>query len=104
MKNTNEELGKRIEQFVVEHRAATRTVAREAVERALAASAMARPVSIRPERARRAGGGKRRGAIELAALGERFYRALCSKPRRRWRYLRRRWAGRRENCIERWRG
>lgn len=80
MTNTNEDLGKRIEQLVSEHIAATRKVAQEAVERALAASGIAPPVSARPVRARTAGNGKRRGAAELTALGERFYRALCSKP------------------------
>lgn len=81
MTNTNEELGKRIEQLVAEHIAATRKVAQEAVERALAASGMAPPpVSTRLVRARTAGGGKRRGAAELTALGERFCRALCNKP------------------------
>jgi hypothetical protein len=79
MTNTNEDLGKRIEQLVAEHVAATRRVAQEAVERALAASGVAPMVAARPVRAR-AAGGKRRGAAELTALGERFYRALCSKP------------------------
>jgi len=80
MTNTHEDLGKRIEQLVAEHVAATRKVAQEAVERALAASGMAPAVSARPVRARTEGSGKRRGAGELTALGERFYRALCSKP------------------------
>ncbi len=80
MTSTNEELGKRIEQLVAEHIAATRKVAQEAVERALAASGLAPAVSTRPVRARTAGSGKRRGAGELTALAERFYRALCSKP------------------------
>jgi predicted Zn-dependent protease len=80
MMNTNEDLGKRIEQLVAEHIAATRKVAREAVERALAASGVAPSVSAQPTRARTAGNGKRRGAAELMALGERFYRVLCSKP------------------------
>jgi len=79
MTNTNEDLGKRIEQLVAEHIAATRKVAQEAVERALTASGVAPTIAARPVRTR-VGGGKRRGATELAALGERFYRALCSKP------------------------
>src|SRR5262245_16574809 len=83
MTNTNEDLGKRIEQMVAEHIAATRRVAQAAVERALAASGMAPTVEARPARPVRArveGRGKRRGAAELTALGERFYRALCNKP------------------------
>lgn len=82
MTNTNDDLGKRIEQLVLEHVAATRKSAQEAVDRALAASGMAAPVSAGPVpvRARTAGSGKRRGAAELTALGERFYRALSSKP------------------------
>jgi hypothetical protein len=80
MTNTNEDLGKRIEQMIAEHIAATRKVAQEAVERALAASGTTPPVAARPTRARAGGSRKRRGAAELTALGERFYRALCSKP------------------------
>jgi hypothetical protein len=79
MTNTNEDLGKQIERLVAEHIAATRKVAQQAVERALAASGVA-PVEVRPARVRVEGSGKRRGAAELTALGERFYRALCSKP------------------------
>jgi hypothetical protein len=55
-------------------------VAQEAVERALAASGVAPTVSASPARVRTGGNGKRRGVAELTALGERFYRALCSKP------------------------
>jgi hypothetical protein len=77
MTNTNEDLGKRIEQMVAEHIAATRKAAKEAVERAFAASTV-RPVVARPVRAR--GDGKRRAASELEALGEQFYRVACAKP------------------------
>jgi hypothetical protein len=80
MTNTNEELGKRIEQLVVEHIAATRKMAQEAVDRALAASGAARAVAARPARPRAGAGGKRRGAAELTVLAERFYSVLCSKP------------------------
>lgn len=80
MTNTNEDLGRRIEQLVAEHIAATRKVAQEAVERALAASSVAPMVAARPTRARAEVSRKRRGAAELTALGERFYRAVCSKP------------------------
>jgi len=80
MTNTNEDLGKRIEQLVAEHVAATRKVAQEAVERALAASGAAPMTAARPARVRAEPSGKRRGTAELTALGERFYRALCGKP------------------------
>jgi len=80
MTSTNEDLGKQIERLVAEHIAATRKVAQQAVERALAASGVAPTVAARPARVRVEGSGKRRGASELAELGERFYRALCNKP------------------------
>ena len=81
MTNTNEDLGKQIERLAAEHIAATRKVAQQAVERALAASSVAAPtVAARPARVRVERSGKRRGAAELAELGERFYRALCNKP------------------------
>ena len=81
MTNTNEDLGKRIERMIAEHVAATRKLAQEAVERALNASGVA-PLAAaeQPARRRAATGGRRRGAAELTALGERFYRVLCSKP------------------------
>ena len=79
MTNTNEDLGKQIERLVAEHIAATRKVAQQAVERALAASG-APTIAARPARVRVEGSGKRRGAAEIAGLGERFYRALCNKP------------------------
>jgi hypothetical protein len=75
MTNTNEDLGKQIERLVAEHIAATRKVAQQAVERALAASGVA-PVAVRPARVRAVQGGKRRGAEELTMLGERFYRVV----------------------------
>lgn len=80
MTNTNEDLGRQIEKLIAEHIAATRKVAEEAVERALAASGVVPKPAPRPTRARAEVSGKRRGAEELAALGERFYGALCSKP------------------------
>jgi len=80
MTNANEDLGKQIERLIAEHIAATRKVAQQAVERALAASGVAPVVEARPARVRGGGSSKRRGAAELTALGERFYRALCSRP------------------------
>jgi|SRR5690606_7281915 len=80
MTNTNEDLGRQIEILVAKHIAATRKAVQEAVERALAASGVAPVIAARPTRARTEASRKRRGAAELTALGERFYRALCSKP------------------------
>jgi len=80
MTNTNDDLGKRIEQMIAEHIAATRKVAQEAVERALAASGAAPTVPARRVRARGGESGKRRVAADIAALGERFYHVVCSKP------------------------
>lgn len=79
MTNTNEDLGKRIEEMIVEHIAATRRVAQEAVQRAFVGASVSAPrVAARPARARESG--KRRAAADLVALGERFYRVLCGKP------------------------
>lgn len=80
MTNTNDDLGKRIEQMIAEHIAATRKVAQGAVERALAASGAAPTVPARRVRARAEESGKRRVAADIAALGERFYHVVCSKP------------------------
>jgi hypothetical protein len=79
MTNTNEDLGKRIEQMIVEQIAATRKVAQEAVQRAFAGASIAAPrVVVRGPRARESG--KRRPAADLVALGERFYGVLCGRP------------------------
>jgi predicted Zn-dependent protease len=80
MTNTNEDLGKRIEQMIAEHIAATRREAQEAVERALTASGAAPTVAAQRVRVRAEGSGKRRATADIAALGERFYRVVCSKP------------------------
>jgi predicted Zn-dependent protease len=80
MTNTNEDLGKRIEQMIAEHIAATRRVAQEAVERGLTASGAAPTVPAQRGRARARESGKRRATAEIAALGERFYHVVCSKP------------------------
>lgn len=80
MTNTNEDLGKRIEQMIAEHIAVTRRVAQEAVERALSASGAAPTVPAQRVRARAVENGKRRATAEIAALGEQFYCVVCSKP------------------------
>lgn len=77
-----EELCERIEQLVQEHIAASRRAAQEAVERAFSASVV-EPIAIRTvRRARPAGGGKskRRQPVEIRALSERLYEAVCAKP------------------------
>ena len=81
MTNTNsyEDLGRRIEQLVADHIAASRRTAQEAVERAFA-SAGAAPVVTRRQTKPSGGGKKRRASADVAALGERFYQALCAKP------------------------
>jgi len=82
MTNTNDDLIKRIEQLVSEHIAASRRAVQEAVERAFA-TAEGKPV-VAARGARRARSGaesrKRRGAADLAALGERFFGVVCAKP------------------------
>jgi hypothetical protein len=80
MKNTNsyEDLGRQIEQLVAGHIAASRRAAQEAVERALAAAGTGPAVVQR--RVKPLEGRKRRASADVAALGERFYRAVCAKP------------------------
>jgi len=80
MTNTNsyEDLGKRIERLVAEHIAASRRAAQDALERAFA-SVVGVPAAP-SRRSRSTEVGKRRASVDVAALGERFYRAVCSKP------------------------
>jgi len=81
MTNTvsNQDLGERVEQLVQQHIEASRRAAQQAVERAFtrAASGRARPRS-RPQA--KSASDKRRTPDEIAALGERFYQAVCAKP------------------------
>ena len=63
--------------MVREHLAATRSAARIAVERAFGSEAVSDPA---PRRVKSSDGLKRRASTELAALGERFYKAVCVKP------------------------
>lgn len=80
--NSIEELSGKIEKMVAEHVAAVRAAAQAAVARAFAATA----AHEAPVVAKRARAGEvrqsrpRRPASELAALGERFYRAVCERP------------------------
>ena len=82
MANTTsvQELGERIERLVQEHMAASRRAAQDAVERAFA-SATGLPAKTRARRqAKSSVGGKRRAPAEIAALAERLYQAVCTKP------------------------
>ncbi len=76
--NGNEDLGKRIERLVAEHMAASRKAAEDAVERAFASATSAPAVALR--RTNSTKDGKRRASVDLVALGERFYRAVCARP------------------------
>ena len=78
MTNRTEDLGKKVEQLIAEHIAAMRKAAQEAMERAFASSRAVPTPADQRVRARQ--GGKRRAAADLAALGERFYGAVCTKP------------------------
>src|SRR5688500_11982573 len=75
--NGKRELGEQIEQLIQEHIAASRAAAQQAVARAFAL-AMSAPTGA-PRRVR-SSIGKRRPSADIAALGERFYRAVCAKP------------------------
>jgi hypothetical protein len=75
--NGKQGLGERIEQMVREHIAASRREAEDAIERAFEA---ARTISGAPRRRGSREGQKRRASSELAALGERFYDAVCARP------------------------
>lgn len=74
---TAQDLGQRIEQLIQEHIAASRACAQEALARAFATSAI---VSKTPARRARSAAAKRRSSEDIAALGERFYEAVCAKP------------------------
>jgi hypothetical protein len=79
MTNTNhaQDLGKRIEQLIEEHIAASRTAAQQAVSRAFASAMSAPSGAARPARSCTR---KRRPSADISALGERFYNAVCAKP------------------------
>jgi hypothetical protein len=81
MTNTKglEGLGQQIEQLIQAHIAASLRSAQDAVARAFASAGRA-PVSSTMPRGPRSSLGQRRVGGELAALGERFYEAVCAKP------------------------
>lgn len=76
--NTTEKLSEGIERLVREHIAAIQASARAAVERAFT-SDVAAGTKARRRRVQRATGQKRASA-DIAALGDRFYEAVCAKP------------------------
>ncbi len=76
---SNQELGERIERLVQQHIAESRRAAQEAVERAFASAAKERG-GTRPRPRVKSASDKRRTPEEIAALGERFYQAVCAKP------------------------
>lgn len=83
MNNTTSahDLGQRIEQMIKEHMAASRACAQEAVARAFASAASTGTATApAPSRRVRSSPGKKRASADIAALGERFYQAVCAKP------------------------
>jgi hypothetical protein len=80
MSNTHsaQDLGQRIEQLIQEHFTASRLAAAEAVARGFGAAA-SKP-SIQRGRASKPSPGRKRPSADIAALGERFYEALCARP------------------------
>jgi len=75
--NTNWDLGERIERLVREHIAASHKAAQEAIERAFSSATNAPPRTMAsgPRRV-----GAKRPSGDIAALGDRLYRAVCAKP------------------------
>jgi hypothetical protein len=81
MTNTNghEELGQQIEQLIEAHIAASLRSAQEAVARSFASAGRGQ-VGSTTRRVARSSPGQRRVGGELAAMGERFFEAVCAKP------------------------
>jgi hypothetical protein len=76
--NTNWDLGERIERLVQEHIAASRKSAQEAIERACFAAARGSVRTKAAKAPRRTC--QKRPSTDIAALGDRLYRAVCAKP------------------------
>ena len=77
--SSTQELGQRIERLVLEHIAASRRTAQEAVERAFAAAMVTSGSKRTRPRSTALAQRKRRAPAEIAALGERLYLAVCDK-------------------------
>jgi hypothetical protein len=72
------DLSRQIEQVIQAHIAASYKAATSAVEQAFASAIRARGAAPRALHA--SAPGRRRAGAEIAALGERFYQAVCAKP------------------------
>jgi hypothetical protein len=77
--STGWDLGERIEQLVREHMEASHKAAQAAIERAFASAAKS-SVRVRATVSAPKPGGTKRPSADIAALGERLYRAVCAKP------------------------
>ena len=75
----SKDLAKQIEQLVREHIAASRTEAIAALERAFA-EADSEPAERSQEPKQTRQSKQRRTPVEIAALGERLYAAICETP------------------------
>jgi hypothetical protein len=73
-------LEQRIEQLVREHVAAVQRSAREALDRAFAGAASAAGKPAQKVAPPTAPGSRRRAQVELSAVAERLYRAVCAHP------------------------
>ena len=79
MSEPSQPLSEQIEQLVREHIAASHRAAAAAVERAFSAACPASPRASAARAQRRTSSG-RRGPVELAALAEQLYQAVCAEP------------------------
>jgi len=77
---STQDLGRRIEQLVEEHIAASRQAAAEAVERAFATACRRTPSAKSAPPPTTSRTFQRRLPDEVAALGERLYSAVCANP------------------------
>ena len=78
MTNSTQSLSEQIEQLVREQIEAIRRAAAGAVERAFASDTTR--LRSQPAHAKTRTPGRRRGATDLATLGERLYEAVCAQP------------------------
>jgi hypothetical protein len=77
--NASQSLGEKIEKVILEHMSQLRQEAAQAMERVLSARAATEKRS--PAGSKRArSNGQRRGAMELNAMAEEFYAAVCDNP------------------------
>ena len=79
MSDPSQPLSEQIEQLVREHIATSYRAAAAAVERAFAAACPTSPRASAARTQRRTSSG-RRGPVEMAALAEHLYEAVCAEP------------------------